>query len=318
MIRVKLCKGRLPLFAILIALWAALFPHQSSAQAQPAQAATAVSAPLIQMDHISVQVIGKGSPVILVPGLSSPRAAWDGVVPELARAHTVYLVQVNGFAGDDPRANLKPGILSGIVADLQTLIKGRKLKNVALAGHSMGGLVGLMLAARHPDSVARLMVVDALPYFGVLMAPPGTAVTPAMVEPRAAQMRDAVAASYGKPADAAAAEANVRGLTVKPEETLARMKAWAMASDPRVAAQAMYEDLTTDMRPELAAIRAPVTIVYAWNQSYPRKDPADAFFRKEYAGTPRIRFVEPGEAGHFVMLDQPEAFASLLTAFVAG
>ena len=54
------------------------------------------------MDHISIETIGKGSPVILIPGLSRPRAVWDGVAPELAKTHRVILVQVNGFGGDDP------------------------------------------------------------------------------------------------------------------------------------------------------------------------------------------------------------------------
>jgi pimeloyl-ACP methyl ester carboxylesterase len=282
--------------------------------AAPAPAAATPAAR--QMDHISIQTMGtSGSPIILIPGLSSPREAWSGVAPELARTHRVYLVQVNGFGGDDPRANLRPGVLNGIVSDLRRLISEQRLEAPAIIGHSMGGLVGLMLAARHPDSVGRLMVVDALPWFGVLMAPPGTDVTVAMVEPRAAQMRDAVAASYGKPADPAAADANVAGMTLKAEHR-ARLRAWAMASDPRVAAQAMYEDLITDMRPELAQIRAPVTVVHAWNRNYPRKDPAIAFFGRQYAGLAGVKITQVGESAHFVMLDQPAAFQAAVTEFL--
>lgn len=283
---------------------------------QPAQPAEAAPAPLHQMDHISVEVMGSsGAPVILIPGLSSPREAWRPVAVKLARTHRVYLVQVNGFGGDDPRANLRPGILNGIVADLDRFIRDQRLETPAIVGHSMGGLAGLMIAARRPNSVGRLMVVDALPYFGVLAVPPGTDATVAIVEPRAAQMRDAVAASYGQAPDPAAAAAQVATMTMKPEYRPA-LAAWAAASDPRVAAQAMYEDLTTDMRPELSKIRAPVTVVYAWNQSYPRKDPAAAFFTREYAGTPNLTVTEVGESAHFVMLDQPTAFEAALTTFL--
>ena len=318
MIRRLRCTNRLPLFAILVAIWAANgSPGFSATPPHPAPApAAAAATESIQMDHISVQVIGKGDPVILIPGLASPRAAWDGVAPQLARGHSVYLVQVNGFAGDDPRANLKPGLLDGIVADLNTLIAERKLKAPAVVGHSMGGLVGLMLAARHPESIGRLMVVDALPYFAVLMAPPGVEVTVEMVKPQAAQMRDSVVAGYGKPPSRAAAEANVATLTRKPE---ARAKAteWAMAADPRVVGQALYEDLTTDIRAELKAIRAPVALVYAWNEQYPRQVQADAFFRAQYAGLANAEFVGIGDSAHFVMLDQPDAFRTALTAFLA-
>ncbi|HYW15168.1 MAG TPA: alpha/beta hydrolase [Allosphingosinicella sp.] len=270
-----------------------------------------------QMNHISVQVLGtEGSPVILIPGLSSPRAAWNGIAPGLTKKHRVYLVQINGFGGDDPRSNLKPGILNGVLADINTLIRERKLKDVSVVGHSMGGLLGLMLATRHPESLRRLMVVDSLPFFAAQMAPPGTKLSVAMIEPQAAKMRDAVAASYGKPADSAAADAQVGGMTLKPEHR-AQLKAWAIASDPRVAAQVMYENLTTDMRPGLAAIRVPVTVVYAWNEKFPRKDRADVFFRSEYSGLKQASFSGVGPSAHFVMLDQPETFAAYLAKFLA-
>jgi pimeloyl-ACP methyl ester carboxylesterase len=72
--------------------------------------AAAQSAPAAEerLDHISIVTEGSGSPVVLIPGLSTPRAVWDGIAPELARSHEVILVQVNGFAGDSPGENLKP------------------------------------------------------------------------------------------------------------------------------------------------------------------------------------------------------------------
>lgn len=271
-----------------------------------------------QMPHISVEVLGSsGSPVILIPGLSTPRAVWDGVAPELARTHRVYLIQVNGFGGDDPRANLRPGILEGIVADIHTLIRDARIERPAIVGHSMGGLAGIILAARHPDSVGQLMIVDALPFFSVQLAPPGTDVTVAMVEPQAARMRDAVAASFGQPVDPALAEANVAGMTLRPEHR-PRLREWAMASDPRVAAQAMYENLTTDMRPELAQIEAPVTVVYAWNDTYPREEQAHSFFIRQFTGLRRVSFAGIGTAAHFLMLDQPAQFREALARFLVS
>jgi pimeloyl-ACP methyl ester carboxylesterase len=286
-------------------------PAAHAATVAPAQAG------LIQMEHISVQVIGKGSPVILIPGLSSPRATWDDIAPELAKGHAVYLVQVNGFGGEDPRGNLKAGVLEGIVGDLDALIVREKLGKPAVVGHSMGGLVGMMLAARHPDRVGRLMIVDSLPWFGVLMARPGMDLTVATIEPRAAAMRDGVAASYGKPVDPAAIEQNIGGMTLKPEN-LPRLRAWAAKSDPRVAALAMYEDLTTDMRPELGKITAPVTVAFAWNETYPRQPQAVQFYTAQYAGVAKLDLVPIGPSAHFVMLDQHDAFVAALTKFLAG
>lgn len=160
-----------------------------------APAAAAAAAAEVRMDHISVTETGKGSPVILIPGLSSPRAVWDGVAPELAKSHRVILVQVNGFAGDDAGANLKPGVLDGIVGDLHGYIAQHKLQGAAVVGHSMGGLVGLMLAKAQPGDVGKLMIVDSLPWYGMLFGPGATVDA---VKPQAAAMRDRFAASYGK------------------------------------------------------------------------------------------------------------------------
>jgi pimeloyl-ACP methyl ester carboxylesterase len=85
--------------------------------AEPAPAPAAASAET-RLPHISIRSIGHGDPVVLLPGLATPRAVWDGIAPELARGHRVLLVQVNGFGGDDPGANLHEGILAGAVDDL--------------------------------------------------------------------------------------------------------------------------------------------------------------------------------------------------------
>jgi len=277
----------------------------------PAHGATLNQTAPIQMEHISVTVTGKGSPVILIPGLSSPRAVWDGVAPELAKSHRVYLVQVNGFAGEDPRGNLKPGILAGVVSDLDALIAKEKIAGAAVIGHSMGGLVGLMLAKAHPADIGKLMVVDSLPFAGrIFLKNP----TVAMIEPQAAGMRDMMIASYGKPSDAASATETANSLALKPESR-AKVAAWIRASDPRVSGEAMYEDLTTDLRPDMAGITTPITLVYPLSKEM-TVERADGLYRGEYAKAPNVTYVPISDSAHFVMLDQPEAFAKAVAAFV--
>ena len=291
--------------------------HLATARAEPGATTAPAAAPIIQMDHISVEIVGSGPAVILIPGLASPRAVWDTVTPQLARSHTVYSVQVNGFGGSAPGGNLSPGVLVGVVADLHALIATRRLTRVAVIGHSMGGLAAMMLARDHPADVGRLMIVDSLPFFAALMAPPGTDVTPAMVEPRARQMRDTVAAGYGKPLSDEAAMAQTRGLALKPE-SIATLVGWARTADARVTAQAMFEDLTTDVRPALPGLTMPVTVLFPWNAAGPTREQAEPFYRRQYAGTPHITFVPVADSAHFVMLDQPAAFAAAVADFLNG
>jgi pimeloyl-ACP methyl ester carboxylesterase len=279
----------------------------------PVATQAAASTPVMQMPHISVVSIGKGTPVILIPGLSSPRTVWDGVVPGLARNHRVYVVQVNGFAGDAPGANLSPGILDGIVEDLHTLIARKNITGTAIVGHSMGGLVALKLAEKHRADPGRIMIVDALPFIGTLFSP---AATVAMVEPQARAMRDAQVASYGKPVSDAAVQAIADRLALKPVAR-ALVSSWAKAADPRVSGAAMYEDMTSDLRPVMKTIATPITLVYPWSAGGPTRPQADALYRAAYKDAPHVTFVDIGEAGHFVMLDQPVAFEEAVGAFLA-
>lgn len=269
----------------------------------------------VRLEHISIIETGHGAPVVLIPGLSTPRAVWDTIAADLAGTRRVLRVQVNGFAGDDPGANLIPGILDGIVADLAHYIDNRHTGRVAVVGHSMGGLAGLLLAARHPDSVDRLMVVDGLPFFAIQMAAPGDDIGMEQVEPVARQMRDAVAAGHGQPQDPATIQARVAGMSLRSEnhDTLA---AWSLAADARVTAQALYENLTTDARPLLPSISTPITLVYPWSEQGLPRERLDAFYRRQYVGAGDIRFVAIGDAAHFVMLDQPAKFTDALTGFL--
>jgi pimeloyl-ACP methyl ester carboxylesterase len=264
----------------------------------------------VRMDHISITETGKGSPVILIPGLSSPRAVWDGVAPELAKSHRIILVQVNGFAGDDAGANLKPGVLDGIVGDLHTYIAKHKLQGAAVVGHSMGGLVGLMLAKAQPGDVGKLMIVDSLPWYGVLFGPGATVDA---VKPQAAAMRDRFTASYGK-SDAAGNQAMAARFALRPDAQ-AKVAGWMGKTDMRVSAEAMYEDMITDLRGDMGKIATPITMLYPTSAALP-KAMAEPLYTAAYKDAPHATLVEVPDSAHFIMLDQPEVFLKTLMAFV--
>jgi pimeloyl-ACP methyl ester carboxylesterase len=262
-----------------------------------------------RLAHISVVAMGSGIPVVLIPGLSSPRALWSDIAPALAASHKIYLVQVNGFGGDDPGANLQPGLLDGIVSDLHSFLAAHKAAPARVIGHSMGGLVALMLAKAHPGDTAAVMTVDALPYVGSIFVPGATV---AQLEPQAKAMRERMAAGFGKPNAGAAATARSMARTPAAQDKIA---AWIDKADARVSGQAMYEDLTTDLRPDMAAITTPITLVMPYSDAMP-KDRAEPFYRGEYGKAPHFTVVPIADSGHFVMLDQPKAFADAVEAFV--
>jgi pimeloyl-ACP methyl ester carboxylesterase len=274
----------------------------AAAQTTPALAPAPAPAPVERFDHISVQVVGRGEPIILIPGLSTPREAWTDVAARLSRTRRVYLVQVNGFGGDDPGANVRPGVLDGIVADLHRLVTRDRIAGTAVIGHSMGGLAALMLARAHPRDAGRIMLVDTLPFVGEIIVPGATV---AMQAPQARAMRDAMAAAPPSP-EVARAIAERNALT---PAARARVAAWATAAHPAASAQAMYEVMSTDLRPDLPRLATPIRIV-----APARSEP---LYRRAYASARNMAYVPVVDAGHFVMLDQPARFTEALEAFLA-
>ena len=201
--------------------------------------------------------------------------------------------------------------MSPVVEELHAYIAANRLRPMVV-GHSVGGLLALMLAERHPEDVSRALIVDALPFYAMLFGPD---TTPASVEPQVAALRDGVAAMTDDVwrAQQAATAARLVGTT----EGRALLLADSMASDRGVVARALYEDAVTDMRPALPAIRTSLTIVYAVN-SFATEETYGRLMRAGYAAAPNVRFAPVAPSYHFVMLDQPERFQAILAAFLAG
>jgi pimeloyl-ACP methyl ester carboxylesterase len=268
-----------------------------------------------RMPHISIVALGEAKkgrePVYLIPGLSSPRQVWDGIAPDLAKDRQVLLVQVNGFGGDDLGANGKPGMTDGIIADILADAAKRGTKKPAVIGHSYGGLIGMMLAARHPDRVGRLLVVDTLPFFGKLFDP---AATPASIAPQAEQLRAMTVAGADRMKAMPTVTSDPGGIWSNTPEGRIKVANWTRQADQRAVAQALYEDIVTDIGPELPKVTAkPFTILYAAGMGEAQ---AKAVWEPAYAGT-LARLVAVPDSYHFIMLDQPQRFAAEVKSFLA-
>jgi pimeloyl-ACP methyl ester carboxylesterase len=74
-----------------------------------------------------------------------------------------------------------------------------------------------------------------------------------------------------------------------------------------------------DQRPGLARITAPVTVIFPDNVAVGMAPGmAEAIYADQYAAVARLALAPIANAQHFVMWDQPAAFAAALDAFLAG
>jgi len=262
--------------------------------------------------RITVEVSGQGSDVVLIPGLASSRAVWDATVARLADHYRVHVVQVSGFAGQPAGANATGAVLQPTVDAIDLYIERQKLKSPAVIGHSLGGLMGLLLAKQHPGDVGRLMIVDALPFYGVLFGPNATVES---IETRAAAMRDAI--TKQTPEIFAAMEGRIVPTLVKSPDGRTQVTAWAQASDRSVLGRVVYEDMTTDLRGDLALIKTPTVILYPWDAATGMPQAAfDAIYTDAYASMPNAKVKRIDGSFHFIMLDQPDAFAAEVESFL--
>jgi len=272
----------------------------------------AIAVQAAEPTRFTVEVRGTGPDVILIPGLASSRDVWEGTVTALEGRYRFHVVQVNGFAGAPAGANATGPVVEGLVEDLATYIADRKLDHPAVIGHSMGGFSGLALAVRHPDSVGRVMVVDALPFFSVLINPSATA---ASIEPQAAAIRQ----SYQSMTEAQLEQVQAGAMRrlVKDPKGQADGLAWSLASDKAVVGQATYDIMTTDLRDKLSGITTPVTVLYARDDSMGfLSGVVDDLYANNYKALPGVRLVRVDGALHFIMLDQPGAFLAAVETFL--
>lgn len=262
-------------------------------------------------DRISVTVHGCGPDVVLIPGIASSSAVWDTTVLHLDDRYRLHVVQIYGFAGTPTKANGAGPVLQPVVEAVDAYIKTNHLKSPAIIGHSFGGTVGMMLALEHPEDVSRLMVVATLPFSGFLFG--GTNV--ATSEPIAASLRNFTIKEphwlwvHGE-------KRFMRYIEKSPDARKITIQ-WALASDKAVVARASYDDLTTDLRPELQYIKTPVTVLYPWYISFKYKKPeTEAFYEQNYAGLPNKTLVCMDGVSHFIMLDKPDLFLEQVDRFL--
>jgi pimeloyl-ACP methyl ester carboxylesterase len=256
---------------------------------------------------------GKGKDVILIPGLSSSREVYAAEAKLLAANYRLHLIQIAGFAGDPAGPNATGPVLAPVVEQLHQYIVNSHLQPVPVIGHSLGGLLGLMLAVAHPEDVQKLLIVDSLPFYALVFAPEATV---DVVKPQATVMRDQMIAA---PPDVYAAMANQTAsyLVLNPDARNL-VAANSIASDRTVMANAMYEDLTTDLRPQLATIKIPTTLLYPFDASAvgPDSTKIDAVYTSAYSTMPNIKIHRIDDSRHFIMYDQPAAFDKAVQAFL--
>jgi pimeloyl-ACP methyl ester carboxylesterase len=254
-----------------------------------------------------------GTPLILIPGLASGAWAWQETVRQMMGEHVVYVLTLPGFDGRAPVAG------KGIAAaqdSVRELIVSHKLHKPVLVGHSLGGMIALALAEQHPDLVGGVVSIDGLPLF------PGTEDWPLAQRVR---MAGSVAArDAGNPVRFAAQQRQyMRGMGVMDMARADELAGLTSRSDPAAVAAYMADALALDLRPQLAAIQAPVLLIAPYfdadaEQQQMTQDGKTEYYQSLMKGTPHLKVMPVAPARHFVMFDQPQMVNDAIREFLKG
>ena len=253
--------------------------------------------------RISVVTVGTGPDVVLIPGLATSREVWTGTVAAVP-GYRYHLVQVEGFAGSPPRANAAPGpLLEPLAGEITRYIREQNLRQPAVVGHSLGGHLALMVASALPATVSRTLIVDTVPFGGMLFGGPDVTIA------QAAKFGADARARYFTGDMASSMDRLYTGMIHDP--ALAKRYARdAAASDPDVCGRLFEEVAATDLRPRLRAVTAPVSVIYVGDEK------TDALYRVAYQALPQARLRRVDGSLHYVMLDQPDVFAAAFAQFL--
>jgi pimeloyl-ACP methyl ester carboxylesterase len=239
------------------------------------------------------RVTGSGRPVIFIPGLGCPGEMWNDSVGRLGGDVEAHVLTLAGFAGEKP---VKPPLAGTVRRELVRYIRAHHLKAPIIVGHSMGGFIAYWLAETAPQLIGGVVVVDA-----------GAALADNDVE-TARTLRN-MWAQAGDDELPEQVKTAYSGMVSDPKHIEPYLAAIA-SSDRQAMGDAIYELVTTDVRARLGDITAPLLLVLADGSMQPLyRAQAEPVRDHQIVVLPRTR--------HFVMLDDPDAFAKALAGFLA-
>jgi N-formylmaleamate deformylase len=288
--------------AAALAMVAAI-PPAVLAQSHPASAAASTP-------PFAVERIGRGRPMILIPGLLSGGEVWKSTVERYRDRYDMHVLTLAGFAGVPPLAG--ETFLAEERDAIIRYIREQRLEKPVIVGHSLGGFLAFWIAAAAPGLVGPIVAVDGVPYLPALN---DSTMTPDKARSQAQQFRS-MAANFS-PEQLAMQNAMFMRSRAK-DSIHAQMAArWGRGSDGLTMGRAVAEMMTTDLRAQVANIRTPVLLIAAGDGlTADMQNAVFAAYESQVSRVPRHRVVLANNARHFVMLDDPAFLFSAMDSFL--
>ncbi|MDX1485207.1 MAG: 3-oxoadipate enol-lactonase [Alphaproteobacteria bacterium] len=242
-----------------------------------------------------------GAPwVTLSHSIAADLSFWDAEADALGAEYRVLRYDTRGHGASAVGTDAYS--LELLAADVIALWDGLGIDKSHFVGLSLGGMTGMVLGLDHGDRLDRLVIANARSQ----ATPEYTALW---------DQRIALAEAEGM---APIAEGTVgrwftEGFIARAPEAVARVRAVIEATPPQGFAGAGRAIRAIDLHRRLGGLSCPTLFIAgADDGACPAAD-----IRADHEAVPGSRYVELAPAAHISNLEQPDAFAEAVTAFLA-
>lgn len=104
------------------------------------------------------EVVGSGEPLVMIHGNSETHQIFDKAAEILSKHFTCYLLDSRGHGQSQKVTEFH---YEDMAEDVYQFIQALELQNVTYYGFSDGGIIGLLLASKHPRLLAKMIVSGA-------------------------------------------------------------------------------------------------------------------------------------------------------------
>lgn len=241
---------------------------------------------------------GNGPRLLLIHGISSDGGGWDPVIDDLAEHFSPVTIDLRGHGrSGKPESGY---LYDDYIGDLERVLEELEWENPLIIGHSLGGIITLWWAARHPET-ARAMVIEDSPLRS------GEDFRPAFENwlKLNAMPYEELAALYA---------------SENPEwpRDIVESRAWAMSVTRRAVFQELMDDSMAhhgvDRIAEIESIRSPVLLVHGDYETGGMVHPHDAAILPDRLPNARTHRIPGG--GHTLHRSSKEEFLAAAVPFL--
>jgi len=261
-----------------------------------------------QPKAFEVKVVGKGKPILLIPGYSCSGEVWDETVAHLKDRYECHVLTIAGFAGVPA---IEAPILEQVKNDIISYVKQQRLKKPLLMGHSMGAFMSLWVSSEAPDLFGKVICVDGVPFISAMRDP---AITADAVKQQPYMNPELVVRNFEALPAEGFIDRTVLAMKAQVEDSLRarQIATWQFNSDRRTLGLSIVEMSVTDLREQIATIKQPVLVL---GSIYNTKENSQRILSEQYSKL-KNKTIKVADSKHFIMYDQPQWFYAEVDAFL--